>query len=236
MLYPILLGAGAIALACYIREKVRAYTLKAVYLKTLVSMLFVAVAVYGSFRAAGAGDRLLCPFVLLGLVSGLLGDIWLDLKYVFPEKKDALTYAGFTVFGLGHLFYVVGLLLTWAPQGKPPAVLLPLLLALLMSAGNALLEKPMGLHFGKMKPTVIVYGFLLFSTLAVSGALAIVHDWSIPALNLFFVGAILFTLSDLVLSGTYFGKGREHPVDLILNYLSYYPGQFLIASSLLLLA
>lgn len=235
MLYPILLGAGAVALLWYIREKVRAYTLKAVYLKTLVSMLFVAVAVYGAFRAAGAGDRLLCPFVLMGLLFGLLGDIWLDLKYVFPEKKDPLTYAGFAVFGVGHVFYVAGLLLTWAPQGKPLLVLLSLLLALLMSAGNALLEKPMGLCFGKMKPTVIVYGFLLFATLSVSGTLLIVHRGSIPALNLFFAGAVLFTLSDLVLSGTYFGKGRERPIDLALNYLTYYPGQFLIASSLLLL-
>ena len=31
------------------------------------------------------------------------------------------------------------------------------------------------------------------------------------------------------------GVGKERPVDIILNYLSYYGGQFLIASSLLLL-
>lgn len=236
MIYPILLCAGVIALVFYIREKLRAYSLKAVYLKTLVSVLFLAVGVVGAYQSGGAGEEsLLCPFVLMGLLFGLLGDIWLDLKYVFPEKDEAFTYAGFIVFGIGHVFYIVGMLLTWPPVGRPMTVILPILLALFLSAGNAVLEKPMGLCYGKMKPTVIAYGFLLFSTVTVSGALAMTHGWQVTALNLIFAGGILFALSDLVLSGTYFGKGKDRPVDIILNYLSYYPAQFLIASSLLFL-
>ena len=60
------------------------------------------------------------------------------------------------------------------------------------------------------------------------------HGWHVTTLNLIFIGSILFALSDLVLSGTYFG-GKERPVDIILNYLTYYPAQFLIALSLLFL-
>ena len=235
MTYPLLLCAGALALVCYIREKVRAYTLRAVLLKSLVSTVFLAVGIYGAYRSAGAAEALLAPFVLMGLLCGLMGDIWLDLKYVFPEKDEAFTYAGFGVFGLGHVFFVAGMLLVWAPFDRLPLLLLPFLLALLLSAANALLEKPMGLSFGKMKPTVLIYGFLLFSTVAVSGFLAACHGWQKPAANLFFAGAVLFALSDLVLSGTYFGVGKERPVDLILNYMSYYPAQFMIASTLMLL-
>ena len=44
---------------------------------------------------------------------------------------------------------------------------------------------------------------------------------------------MLFAISDLVLSGTYFGKGKERPIDLLLNYLFYYGAQFVIAWSLL---
>ena len=51
-------------------------------------------------------------------------------------------------------------------------------------------------------------------------------------LHNFFAGGILFALSDLILSGTFFGEGKERSVDLILNYLTYYGGQFLIAFSL----
>lgn len=232
----VLLCAGAAALVWYVREKLRAYSLKAVFLKSLVSTLFIAVGIYGAFHSAGSDRAVMCPFVLLGLLCGLLGDIWLDLKYVFPEKDGPFTYAGFCAFGIGHVFYIAGMLLAWFPAGKPLYVLVPLLLAVLMSIGNAVLEKPMGLCFGKMKPTVVVYGVLLFSTVAISGSLALLYGWKETTPDLFFAGALLFALSDLVLSGTYFGQGKDRPVDIILNYASYYPAQFLIAASLLFLS
>ena len=74
---------------------------------------------------------------------------------------------------------------------------------------------------------------MLFSTLCLSASLALAYGFADPALNCFFAGAVLFTLSDLVLSGTYFGEGKDRPVDIILNYILYYSGQFLIALSLL---
>ena len=93
----------------------------------------------------------------------------------------------------------------------------------------------MKLHYGKMKGIVIGYGVLLFSTVLLSGSLAMANGWQNPTLNLFFAGGVLFALSDLVLSGTYFGVGKERPVDIISNYILYYGGQFLIAYSLLYL-
>ena len=120
MLYPLLLVCGAVLLFLYIREKIKAYSVKAVLLKSVVSMLFIMVGVYGTWLSASKGNAvLLCPFVVLGLVCGLLGDIWLDLKYVFPEKDEPFTYAGFCVFGVGHILYIVGMLLTYYPSGKP---------------------------------------------------------------------------------------------------------------------
>ena len=56
--------------------------------------------------------------------------------------------------------------------------------------------------------------------------------------NQFFVmmliGGVLFAISDLVLSRTYFGEGHETPIDFILNYIFYYSAQFVIALSLFL--
>ena len=233
MLYPLLLACGAVLLFVYIREKIKAYSVRAVLLKSVVSMLFIMVGIYGVWLSASKGSAsLLCPFVVLGLLCGLLGDIWLDLKYVFPEKDEPFTYAGFCVFGVGHILYIIGMLLTCYPSGKPMTLIVPVLLALVLSIGNAVLEKPMKLNYGKFKPVVIAYGVILFAMVLISGRLALHYGWAKTPLNLIFIGGVSFAISDLILSGTYFGVGRERPIDLALNYITYYAGQFLIASAL----
>ena len=229
----VLLVIGALALICYVREKLRAYTLRAVFWKSAVSALFCATAV-AAWQTAG-GTQVLGAFTVLGLLFGLMGDIWLDLKYVYPAQDKPFTYAGFLVFGVGHVLYMAGLLLQFSRPGAAAYVLVPIALGILLGAGNALLEKPMKLHYGDMKPIVIVYGALLFAMVLLAGGLALLNGWQEPCLNLFFAGGVLFALSDLVLSGTYFGIGHEKPVDIILNYIFYYGGQFTIAISLLFL-
>lgn len=228
----VLTACGMLCLPVYIREKTRRYSLKAVFWKTLISFLFVSVGAFAS-RCAPDTGRTPCTLVLLGLCLGMLGDIWLDLKYVYRQDDQALTVAGFFVFGAGHVLYMGGLLLRYARPGALPYLLIPALLAVLASAAVVLTEKPMKLRYGKMKPVVAAYGFLLFGTVFLSGSLALMHGWQERALNFFFAGAVLFALSDLILSGTYFGEGKERPIDLTLNYLTYFPAQYLIALSLL---
>ena len=234
MVYWILIACAAVALVAYVREKIKAYSVKAVLIKSVVSALFIAVGVYGlSASAANGCESPIGSLVVMGLVCGLLGDIWLDLKYVFPEHDMLFTYAGFAVFGVGHVLYIAGMLSRFFPLGGMAYVVVPIGLAVAMSVVNAALEKPMKLDYGTLKPVVIAYGVLLFTTMLLSGSLALSFGWQEPALNLMFAGGILFAVSDLVLSGTYFGTGHERPIDFVLNYSTYYSAQFLIATAVM---
>ncbi len=230
----LLLAAGAVALILYLREKTKRYSVRGVLLKSAVSALFILLAVCACYLSArGEAREPLGLFVLPSLTLGMLGDVWLDLKYAFPQEDRTFTLAGFGAFGLGHVFYILGLNVQFLPAGKPLYTVVPIALGALLGVANALFgEKPMKLRFGKLKPVVAVYGALLFSMLLTAGSLALAHGWRETTLNLFFAGGALFAASDLVLSGTYFGEGRERPVDFIENYLTYYGGQYLIAFSL----
>lgn len=227
-----LLVLGALLLVWFICEKIKGYTVKVAIIKSMVSVLFIAVALWGWFCS---GLDIFGLFMVLGLIFGLLGDIWLDLKYVFPKEDTIFTYAGFCVFGVGHILFITAMLSKYAQPGKALYVIIPIVLAVILSMGNAFMEKPMKLCFGRYKAIVIAYGVLLFSTMFISGGLCLLYGWQDMTLKLIFIGSILFTLSDLVLSGTFFGQGKERPIDIILNYVFYYPAQFLIALSLLFL-
>ena len=98
-----------------------------------------------------------------------------------------------------------------------------------------MLEKPMKNNYGKMKPIVLAYSYILALMLCMAGSLAIMYKFNNWTLNFMTIGGVLFVISDLILSGTYFSEGKERPVDIITNTVTYYAAQFFIAFSLLML-
>ena len=113
--------------------------------------------------------------------------------------------------------------------------LIPLVASLILGTGNAFIGRFMKLDYKDMKLIVAIYGVLLFSTPLSALSLCILTGFNVTTLVMMFVGGILFAISDLVLSKTYFSEGHEKPLDFILNYFTYYPAQFLIALSLVFL-
>lgn len=87
----------------------------------------------------------------------------------------------------------------------------------------------MRVHFGKYRRIVFFYVCFLIMTNAT--AIFAAFTTGEKSMILMAIGATLFTISDAILSNTYFGRGFEGSIWLFLNHFAYYAGQYLIASS-----
>ena len=229
----ILAACGLCTMIPYIRLRIQKKHVIAIILKVSTSVFFILAAgaailsydgaVWGAFKYLFFG-------VLFGEISGLLGDYWLDMKDMHTKHHDTYVFAGFTSFLVGHLFFIAGLLKTYGFDWRRALYILGGGVAL--AAGVLLTEKPMKLAYGKFKGISAGYSFVFGMSIA-----AAFVSWLLGGKNpqalVMCVGLVVFLLSDLVLSGTYFGEGKTRPVDYTLNYVFYYGGQFTIALSLL---
>ena len=228
----ILLVLGAICLTLFLIEKVRKYSIKATLVKATTSFFFIALAAYSFYTHS---EEAFGVYVICGLAMGLLGDIWLDFKYVFKEHERIFTFAGFICFAIGHVFYILGIAMTLAYPNLWYAYVAPIVFGLVCGALVLLLEKPLKYKYGEYKTICFIYGTLLFTTLGTTLFLTVYHSFSVITYNMLFAGAALFAISDLILCGTYFGEGKERPFDIISNGITYYAAQYLIAFSLFFL-
>ena len=233
VLYFIALILGIAATVVFLVKRVKEGGVKAAMLKAFASTLFIATGVAATACVIGTDKFSFALFVIMGLVMGLMGDIWLDLKWVYPEANDTYTFAGFGSFMIGHFFYIAGLFIHYADFAKPLYIVIPAVIALLLGGGVVILEKPMKMVYGKFKAITGVYGFVLGFITFLSGGLALMNNFKVMTLNFMFVGGVLFLLSDLILSGTYFGEGKRRPVDIVTNHVAYYAAQFVIASAVM---
>jgi uncharacterized membrane protein YhhN len=223
----VIIGIAIPLIVWYVISKCKKYDLKELFLKTGISLLFVILSIVSTI--VSGSFSLFNGLVILGLVFGLVGDILLDLKYVDIERTRGYSYGGFIVFGIGHILFITALIATYYQKGGVWFIILPILLDIVLAFVTILLEKPLKLKYGEYKLISFLYALCLFGTCSFSLFLAIQNNFSIVPLNLFLAGSLLFALSDLVLSGTFFGEGKERPIDFALNYATYYGAQFLIA-------
>lgn len=227
--YYVLLAIGITATIVFLVLRVKKGGIAALYAKAIASCCFIATAL-----AAMNRNRVFLEFgtlILAGLILGMLGDIWLDLKWIYLQDKNSYLYAGFISFLLGHLCFITAIFRS-APWNSF-SIIMSIVLALVIGLIAILMEKPLKMKYGKFKLIVFLYSCTLALTMTASMMTAYITKFKLSAWIVMSVGALLFLLSDLVLSGMYFGENKNTKGNIILNHTLYYAAQFCMAATIL---
>lgn len=195
----------------------------ALVLKTTASVVFILAGLHCMQRC---DDSTRAGLVVAGLILGGVGDFFLNLQFVVKkEMAQKIFLVGAVAFLAGHVLYIVSLI---------PYVKNVLLVSLLIAA--VFTGVTMSWVYSR---TVVTFGLKIFglvyigavALLAVAGmARYIVQPVSIASL-IFSIGAVLFTVSDIVL--IFYMFGEKKPWMRTANLLFYYSAQLVIASSML---
>lgn len=246
----IFVSIGVLFLILFLIFRDKNGSILATFLKTLTSIMFIVTALVAMLNT----NKFNASYVLIviGLAFGMIGDILLDLKVYFKslnnlynvpiKNHDYLMYFGMLSFGIGHIMYLIATYLL--SDNLILQISLSLIIGLALICLIMLISiKLLKMNYGKFLIPSICYGFLL-SSFVIFMIFRIVNNYSAGNL-LLLLGSILFILSDLVLSMTYFSKEEDYKKEGILNpesrlmisinHILYYGAQFLIALSILFL-
>lgn len=232
LLYGLLVLAGCLLQAAFIIVEHKKLYVPAVVLKGSASVLFCAIG-YWSMIICYSGCEVtevignLPKLIFAGLIFGAIGDILLNLRFVFEKIGQKMFLAGIAAFLTGHILYLVAII----PISQS--------LWICIAAGAFLAAIILALIFKafEVKFAFKIFGVLYIGAVVIMTAIAIGNciTSGFASFQLTYaIGAILFTASDLVLIINTFGTKTTFGLR-ITNLSLYYIGQILIATSLFLL-
>ena len=190
--------------------------------KGLASAIFVLI---GYCAAAAYPDDTFVQRICLGLLFGLVGDVVMNLRFVFKESAGQKAFlGGILAFLIGHIAYLVALV-PYSVHLVAVVIIGAAVAALLL----AYIFKTMDVKKAFKIFGVFYLGAVIFMTvMAVDIA---VFAGSRRAI-LYAIGAVLFMSSDIVLIFNTFSGKTRFPLR-VTNLSLYYIGQILIAVSLI---
>ena len=213
---------GIILQALFIKTEHEEKYVAAVILKGLASLCFVLIGYYAFTHVNNA----LTPKIFYGLAFGMLGDILLNLRFVFREAGQKIFLIGILAFLIGHILYLVALI------GAAQHVWIWYCIII----GGFIAAALLAYIFRTMevKKAFKIFGVFYLGAVIIMTCIAIGIAVFMPskASLMFAVGAVLFTLSDIVLIFITFSGTTRFSLR-ITNLSLYYLGQVLIACSLL---
>jgi uncharacterized membrane protein YhhN len=216
----VLLIVCAVLARIFLRAESSGEYVKAVVLKGLASLCFVAIGLVCS-----PGTHV-ASMIAAGLIIGSIADVLLNLRMVFEEKGQLIFLVGIVVFLTGHIMYLAAVL-PLCPYKLACIIIGIVLTALLMVwIFSRVTAKPAFKIFG----VVYIGAIMLLNCVAVGNVIAEQSAFN----TVFAIGAVLFLVSDIVLILNTFGSEFRQSLRNT-NISLYYAGQLLIAFSLSLL-
>lgn len=217
----ILALAGMILQCVFIIVEHKEKYVPAVALKGSAAVVFCVIGMVAMNQVSANQD--FARLVVIGLCFGALGDVLLNLRFVFPKVGQKIFLAGVAAFLTGHILYLCAIVPL--SQNLMPCLIVGVLLA---AALLTWIFKTL-----TVKLAFKIFGVLYIGAIVLMTAVAIGNVIAAPgtAAWMHAVGAVLFTLSDIVLIFNTFGKTQKFSMR-ITNLSLYYLGQLMIAGSL----
>ena len=239
--------AECIAFPIFIKAQWPNKCVKSFVWKTISATIFVAYGVFAFFVAKNYwGNKFFegfAKYMVIGLCFGWLGDVLLHLTALSknPGKafKGGSFVAGLVAFLVGHIFYVLAYIKGIKSIGhwsKSTIITIIVEVAILVAAFVAA-QFVVKLKLGVAAIPVALYAVTI-STMLVSAITLAIHGakYSIALSIIVAVGAILFVISDGTLVFCLFGneKAKGSYSLKIVNLTTYFIGQMMLASTILL--
>ena len=206
--------------SCFMYVEYKKQYGKAVLLKALASLSFI---LFGILSSAQCSDPVFARRIIIGLILGGIADILLNLRFVFPNRGKKIFLVGILVFLSGHVLYL--------------AALIPTSTSLILWLGIGVVLTILVLIWIFSKITVAmafkIFGILYIGAIMLMNSVAAGILFSAPSSHsvVFFIGALLFLISDIVLILNTFGPKQQQKLR-VTNLSLYYIGQLLIGLSL----
>lgn len=228
MFYYIVLAVGVVVSFVFCYQRRLGFSLKNLLFKSISSLCFLLTAVFALIGNSSA--YIYGSLIIMGGALGLVGDILLDLKGVYKQDEKTYLKGGFIFFLVGHIFYIGALIYSVKPKWW--LILIAAVVSILIGIGTVLSANLMKVHYGAYRRIVAIYVAFLAMTMLTSILCVFLTNFQ-KGYILMAIGSVLFLLSDVVLSNTFFGRGKDKQHHLFINHFLYYAGQYLIASSVL---
>ena len=196
--------------------------------KICASALFVATGI-GAIISNPNVNLTFALMVVMSGVFGVLGDVFIELKWLQKEGNDTFFNMGFVTFMIQHVILVTAVFITY-PMSLVNALICFTAPVVVLFASMGL-AKVFRMEMGKFKTIANAYGAIASMTFSV-GFMTMQNYGMELSQILFFAGGLSFFVSDLILSQIFFVKGKCNRVRVVLNHITYYGAQVLIATSL----